>query len=168
MHLTVKHTLIVSKNMATNKNQITLSLLFSLFNHACSPNLLNFSLFDQQICIVLRPIKKGQQLFVTYKCRSSDMSTANRRAQLMDCYLFLCKCDKCEPQFSASEIAKLKTDQTYKFLQRNRNQNLLVDKTRRNIKMKCIEFLNKFGHTWCPEIDFVLDMYTKSELYEHE
>ena len=97
----------------------------------------------------------------------ADVPTRLRQIHLMKDFGFLCKCDKCEPKFKASAVEKLLADPMYLFLQRNRNVNLLNDITRANIKEKCVDLLNKHGQIWSPELEFVVNMYTKSELSEH-
>ncbi|XP_055294954.1 SET and MYND domain-containing protein DDB_G0273589-like [Sitodiplosis mosellana] len=169
-HLVTKHVVIASQNaINATQNQCqriaTLGLIFPLFNHECAPNLLNFSIGDQQVCITMRPVKKGGQLFVSYV--TADVSTRLRQTHLMNNFGFLCKCDKCELKSSTLAAKKLLADPLYLFLQRNRKVDLLNDTIRANIKEKCIDLLNKHGQTWFPELEFVVDLYVKSELYEH-
>lgn len=169
-HLVTKHVLIKCQNaINATQNQCqritTLGLIFPLFNHACSPNVLNFSIGDQQVCITLRPVKKGGQLFVSYI--TADATTRQRQTHLMKQFGFLCKCEKCKPKFAASNVENLLTDSLYLFLQRNRNVDLLNDIIRANIKKNCVDLLNKHGQIWNPELEFVVKMYTKSELSEH-
>lgn len=169
MHLVTYHVIIIKKNSIEaiqNRCQRvgTLGLVFSLFNHACAPNLLNFSVGHQQICITLRPVRKGDQLFVSYI--TADMPTRMRQLQLMQNFGFLCKCDKCVPKSQPENVARLVTDPDFKFLQLNINSDLLVQKIRQDIKQKCINLLNKYGRFWSPELQFVLDLFIKAEMYE--
>lgn len=172
-HLVTKHVLITNQNaINATQNQCqriaTLGLVFPLFNHSCAPNLLNFSTGDQQVSITMRPVQKGEQLFVSYVV--ADVSTRLRQTHLMNNFGFRCKCEKCEKYkltSTALDVAKLLADPGFVFLKRNRNSNFMNDTTRANIKCKCIELLNKHGQTWYPELEFVIDMYVKTELYEH-
>lgn len=169
MHLVTYHVCIVKKNSieaTQNKCQRigTLGLVFPLFNHACASNLLNFSVGYRQICMTMRPVQKGDQLFVSYIF--GDIPTRMRQLHLMKNFNFLCKCDKCAPNFKSSNVAALVKDPGYKFLQLNMKSDLLVEKIRLNIKQKCINLLNKYGHFWSPELQFVLDKYIKTEMYE--
>lgn len=169
-HLVTHHVLIASQN-AINATQnhcqriATLGLVFPLFNHACAPNLLNFSIEDQQVCITMRPVKKGRQLFVSYVV--ADVSTRLRQIHLMNNFGFLCHCHKCEPKSDPLTAAKLTAEPAYVFLQNNRKADFMNDTIRANIKAHCIDLLNKHGQTWYPELEFVVDMYAKSEMYEN-
>lgn len=170
MHLVTNHIFIIKKNSIVstqNKCQriVTLGLVFPLFNHECSPNLLNFSVGNRQICMTLRPVRKGDQLFVSYIC--ADIPTRMSQQYLMQNFGFLCKCDKCVPKSQPDNVARLITDPSYKFLQLNIKSDLMVQKIRLNIKEKCIILLNKYGHVWSPQLQFVLDVYIKTEMYEH-
>ncbi|XP_031619235.1 uncharacterized protein LOC116338245 [Contarinia nasturtii] len=160
MHLVTKHVIITSENAINAKHNniqrvATLGLIFPLFNHVCVPNLLSYSSSDQQICTTLRPVQAGQRLFVSYTL--DEVSTK---------FGFPCTCEKCDPKHSTSDVTNLLSDPGYAFLQRNRNNNLLNQKNRQNIKRKCIDLLNKHGRLWFPELEFVLDVYIKCELHE--
>ncbi|XP_031619047.1 histone-lysine N-methyltransferase SMYD3-like [Contarinia nasturtii] len=170
MHLATKHVIIKILNaINATQNQCqrvaTLGLIFPLFNHACAPNLLNFSRGDQQICMTLRPVQAGQQLFVSYS--TADVSTRQRQLHLLTHFGFLCACEKCDPKHTTADVTKLLSDPGYAFLQRNRKSDLLNDQNRWTMKKKCIDLLNKHGHSWYSELEFVLDMYIKCEMYEY-
>lgn len=170
MHLVTKHVVVTSRNaINATQNQCqriaTLGLIFPLFNHACAPNLLNFTTGDQQICITMRPVQTGEQLFVSYVV--ADVSTRQRQMHLMKNFGFLCACEKCDPKSKMTDVTNLQSDTGYLFIQRNRNRDLINQQNRQIIKTKCIDLLNKHGRSWFMELEFVLDMYIKCELYEH-
>lgn len=170
MHLVTMHDILVCQNSIIVKRDegqriATLSLVCPLFNHACSPNLLNYSINGLQLCITIRPIKKGDQLFVSYSC--DDLPTEDRQIQLMQHYGFHCKCDKCEPKYTADDVAKLVAESGFKYVKRNLNSNITDKKIRTEVKKKCIKLLNKYGHVWMPELEIIMDMYIKTELHEY-
>lgn len=172
--LVIKHAFIIKKNsiqatLQGGRSVSTLGLVFSLFNHACAPNLLNFTTGYQQVCITMRPIKKGEQLFVSYIC--ADIPTVRRKNYLLANFGFSCQCEKCDPIYSPAEVAKLKADPGYQFFHRNSKPDfttlLYHPSSRRSIKKKCIEILNKHGRHWSQELESVLELYIKSGMYEH-
>lgn len=84
MHLIAEHFLIISNNsyggQLTSASTIgTTALVMSFFNHACAPNLFNSSAANKEICISMRPIQKGEQLFVKYLC--GDRTTRQRQGK---------------------------------------------------------------------------------------
>lgn len=97
-HLALHHTYIISSNfyMASNgigysnenvigiegnvKNNyvgIGITLHSSQLNHSCAPNICRIFINDSVIYKVIRPIKSGEQLFVTYLLVS--FMSANRK-----------------------------------------------------------------------------------------
>lgn len=49
-----------------SENDIGLYLFGSLLNHSCTPNVLAMEFEEKNIFFVIRPISKGQQLFISY------------------------------------------------------------------------------------------------------
>lgn len=75
---------------------------FSIFdtlcriNHSCSPNLEHFlDDDDRTYCVVARPIKKGEQVFINYVCQMEFLSTQERKKYIKENWDFDCKCQKC-------------------------------------------------------------------------
>lgn len=106
----------------------------------------------------MRPIKKGDQVFVGYGYPLEEF-TPVRRAELWEKYDFNCKCDKCEPHCSKCDRMLMASNPNFQFL----NATQLQKKTGNsaNLKDKCIAFLNEYGHLpWSKEIDIVLNIFT--------
>lgn len=169
MHLVVKHNEIINKNSTRSlQNEVQcirkLGLVSSLFNHSCAPNLLNIADDDKKICITMRPVKKGQQLFVSYLNVNDAMN--QRQNYLMKQFGFLCHCDKSEPTYSPVDADQMLTEPDYQFLQRNCNANFMNDRIRLDIERKSCKLLNRYGHLWTSELQLVLNMYSQSKLYE--
>lgn len=155
-HLIGEHFLIISNNSyggsLTNASSIgTVAGIMSLFNHACAPNLFNSSAANQEVCITMRPVKKGEQLFVKYLC--GDRTTRERQQLLLHQWDFLCKCDKCEPHSNPVNQIFMRADPIFAKM-----QSLGLSQ----LAPLCVNFLRKFGHLpWSNELDMVLKAYTK-------
>lgn len=165
MHLIGEHFLIIANNsyggsLSGASSIGTTALVMSLFNHACAPNVFNSSAANKEICITLRPIKKGQQLFVKYLC--GDRTTRQRQDLLLKQWGFLCKCDKCVPQCSQDDRQKMKSDPSFKAVFPAVSINFYGGTNFTQLTIKCVQFLKKYGHLpWSEEMDVVLKTYTK-------
>lgn len=172
MHLVMKHTIIVMKNgfnTFANKCQIIniINTASSLFNHSCTPNLYNMASDGDQICITLRPIKMGEQLFVAYAI-DKDSYPGKRQDNLKNTFGFICHCEKCEPRWKLSDRELMKSSTYYRFMMKNRNKDYLDDKTRALHKFVCEKFLNKYGRLpWCPEMEFITDIYSRNHGFDY-
>ncbi|XP_055296403.1 SET and MYND domain-containing protein 4-like [Sitodiplosis mosellana] len=165
MHLIGEHFLIISNNsyggsLSSASSIGTTALVMSLFNHACAPNVFNSSMGNKEVCITMRPIKKGQQLFVKYLC--GDRTTRQRQDMLLNQWGFLCKCDKCVPHCSPGDRSKMKSDPCFKALVKSASINFYDITNFSQLTNKCVQFLKKYGHLpWSEEMDVVLKAYTK-------
>lgn len=67
-----------------------------LINHSCDPNVFLY-LFDERTRVIaaVKPIKKGDQIFVTYGPMFIHQTLDDRQKELKTKYLFDCKCDPC-------------------------------------------------------------------------
>lgn len=165
MHLVVKHT-IVQKNGFCNTHNKTPETAFmftasALFNHSCYPNLLNQH-FNDHVCITCRPIKKGEQLFISYLDR--NLPTSQRKSYLEVDFEFDCKCEKCIPIWKSCDREAMESSEDYKYMRANQR---IAVKTSTVFKQFCEQFLNKYGRfPWCPEIGFIVNLYEKYFDYE--
>jgi hypothetical protein len=68
----------------------------NFFNHSCAPNVRLF--YDDSMAkfITLRPIKKGEQLFIGYNVEFWRQPVEVRRDTLIKKDGFICKCEACE------------------------------------------------------------------------
>lgn len=107
-HLIMHHICVIQKfGIKTNDNgnngcvEITTPIA-SYFNHSCAPNAAKFLVGNTVIVVVMRPIKQGQQLFVSY---CDVLKGCNdRQLALISEFDFRCKCERCVPVFWTSEI----------------------------------------------------------------
>ncbi|XP_055295210.1 SET and MYND domain-containing protein 4-like [Sitodiplosis mosellana] len=107
MHLVLQHTIVIPKNAFNTEveDQYTTYDIYdvlSIANHSCSPNLDCYNSGKIDYCETVRPIEKGDQLFISYLGGEVLESTSQRRKYLKKNWGFDCKCDKCEPNVSKS------------------------------------------------------------------
>lgn len=173
MHLVLTHIIILSKNSSSghksDTNSITsLSLVFSMFNHQCTANVMNTGTDDKEVFITIRPIKKGGQLFNSYVIRPKP----NQREYIFNEFGFWCKCTRCIPvKVSARDRHLMQNDENVHAIQ---SVMLFVDldrdvADREKIKNHCIAFLNKFGHLpYNEQVDNVIFIFKQCILYEYD
>lgn len=166
MHLVAEHYLIIRKNSfggPTTGAQFVgeTGLVLSFFNHSCAANVFNSSIGDKSVCITMRPIKRGDQLFIKYLHRERNDEV--KREKLLKNWEFNCACERCVPVTSDDQRCEMmETDENYTALRRLRvNSTDIIELTNR-----CVAFLTKYGDLpWTPEMEDVLWAYTKCLLY---
>lgn len=104
-HLAISHIEIVPLNafsdvLSSTKNSIQHSVKIydslSRINHSCDPNL--DTILDDDgtmFCIVRRPIRVGEQLFIDYLGGAHNSSVAKRKKKIQNIWKFNCNCNKC-------------------------------------------------------------------------
>lgn len=70
----------------------------SLFNHSCDPNIRKVTFDNKIVFIVGRPVKAGDQLFISYGYSYPRM-TRDERHQSLSRYSFDCDCIACKQDF---------------------------------------------------------------------
>ncbi|XP_044017331.1 SET and MYND domain-containing protein DDB_G0273589-like [Aphidius gifuensis] len=68
---------------------------FSFFNNSCVQMMSTTFHNESYVCRSLRPIKKGEQIFLTYRYSFSEESKQDRQNRLMRLYNFVCDCEAC-------------------------------------------------------------------------
>lgn len=167
-HLVVHHLLVTLRNRfqsTTKDNQLEITEiapLACLFNHSCAPNVFNHVIDNRVVFITIRPIKSGEQLFISYLGEDTDNTIVYRRDFLMKNFGFLCKCDKCEPHCLHDDRMRMKSDPQFKYVQRTYGNAFDDQRKRRIFKDVCKRFLQKYGHLpWSEELNFVTLCYLK-------
>lgn len=174
----------ISKAMSEN-----LSILVNYLNHSCAPNVIIVSVSNFNICITLRPIKNGDQLFVSYfRNDPMKLSKVDRRKYLQDICDFHCNCERCTLSTMPKELEEMKSDACYEYLRWNGSKingctefgrharvlrlcscKKITDPDTKMMLKKCMEFLNKYGQTtWTTELDFVVKIYEKALKHQFE
>lgn len=116
--------------------------------HSCIPNVCH--VFENGFikCIVIRPIKKGEQLFISYISWDDFASEAARRAVLKERYVN-CKCVRCQ-LYCLPSNAQIRSDLNFQIIKTKFKiqtyYKKLYDRTQVDaMKGKCFDFLRKYG-----------------------
>lgn len=160
MHLIVYHKFVFC-NSFTRTNDCSLFITSSYVNHSCAPNLSFSDCGNMRIGTVLRPIKKGQQVFVTYLGEERRAGpTFLRQSYLNQEFGFQCRCEKCEKFDFYPHVSFLLRNPDYRFTEREIVKEPITKKQSFALREKCIELLNKFGdRQWHLELENVAKAY---------
>ncbi|KAJ8679702.1 hypothetical protein QAD02_015489 [Eretmocerus hayati] len=83
------------------KKGIILAPCSSLINHSCNPNVtLMYTPESGLSTFSLQPIKKGEQIFMSYGPQVSMMTKNERREHLLMSHRFICECEACDGNWS--------------------------------------------------------------------
>lgn len=121
--------------------------------HSCYPNVMNIHTNGKMFMVTVRPIKQGEQLFMSFISISTE-STLERQQRAPNC-----ECTRCKGVCaSAEQREKLSSDPAFVALVQNElGANDKSEKTLAN----CEILLQKYGHLdWCDEINAVLMKYS--------
>lgn len=159
MHLATYHYLVMTyssvlfKADPTDFSCICFMILRTYFNHSCAPNLHCSQYGNRLVGTTVRPIKKGEQIFISYMGPMSD-DEETRRAVFHD---FKCECEICVPLQRAEDLNTL-----------NENLVLFADvgeyTAERNLKMRILlsKLLNLHGGDgWNDYLKHLIDSFTK-------
>lgn len=172
-HLIAMHLIILSKNSSSglkyDANHVTsIGLVFSLFNHQCTSNLMNAGVGDTEVCITIRPVRKGEQMFVTYVTQPKP----NQRRYIFDEFGFWCKCTRCVPAAVRPTARRLMerdehlaaVNRILPFFDCERD---VADRAK--VKEHCIKFLNAHGHLPSNDIlEHIVKVFKSCILYEYD
>lgn len=178
MHLTLHHLTVIPQNSFRHErfdgDWICADYIYdvmSLINHSCVPNVFNHSTPNEVgYCVTMRPIQKGEQIFINYLGNECKESLEHRQKSLKT-WDFECKCEKCVFQSSSEKTSyderqKIKSNPSFKFVIKNCQKNYCKESNadlhiRPRLKRECVNFLQQFGHlVLTPEIRFVRHCYT--------
>lgn len=125
--------------------QREIHLLTSYFNHSCIPNVVKLGRDNLAVCKAMLPIKKGEQLFITYiDDEAFGMTECERNDQLEPIYGFRCKCEFCRKGCRSGE--RMLNDGDFKYIVAKLPR--LVERFDiglvHEIKKRCIEFLKRY------------------------
>lgn len=167
-HLLVQHIMILYTNMMIAHLKPTPTKLskvpgcVSLLNHSCYPNVYILDDVMRSIAITIRPVKKGEQLYITYQSEMLEtmMDAAARQKLLEETFHFTCNCSKCVP--AEEQLPKYKKlNQMYReILNKPSKLEFCNEKERTLYKNICCQFLKEFGHLpWSSLIENFLLRY---------
>lgn len=171
LNLIAHHQLVLQGNSFADDEQTSIGIISSLFNHSCAPNLANYSRGKFRCITTIRPVKKGEQLLISYSCDTTS-STKVRQLFLRNYFRFGCRCDKCiAPFISRVDQQRMIQDPNYKFICRFDFIGMLIScqnvffqsyahNAKASVERACVEFLNRHGHLpWTEKLGFVTDVY---------
>lgn len=180
MHLVAQHYCIInySGNIVFDNSDDRVGWQFEEFrsvitmylNHSCAPNATLVSFDGYNVIVTIRPIKAGEQLFLSYfRNDRIQHSTSDRKKYILARCGFTCKCERCKGySLSRDEINAIKKDECFRYIEQNKSKiNFKVEGpiqtlSAKDLEEKCVEFLNRHGHkTWCKEIDLVTDCFRR-------
>lgn len=162
MHLCLMHVLIVLCN-PFNTNSLSGFYLFQChFNHSCAPNILHYQFGNKNVDITSRPIKQGDQLFITYGEQYWTATNATRQNSLQTDFGFHCECEKCTHINWPISSQRIKLDLDYQYIQAVHTGPPIdySDISKYMIlKQKLFAVLKHFGDSsWSTELDMVCQM----------
>lgn len=146
----------------------SLGIISSYMNHSCAPNIDIIPGDDFKLCVTIRPIKKGEQLFVSYfrsHIERRSMNKKSRRDNLQKMFDFNCECERCiDAHPTTAESNAMKKDEVFNAIRLNTKTPSKYSEAESTMMMtKCLEFLNKYGHLkWAPEMEIVGDRYIEA------
>lgn len=166
VHLIVQHGIILHTNSFSFEDDRTvtreLCLLTSMINHSCLPNICKLSNGNLTICRAILPIKRDEQLFITYiDGQLFGMSEKQRNDQLEESYGFRCKCRLCT--VGAIQGVVLENDPSFMYVSQNA---ILYDDQcdkviLQRMKERCVEFLlQHLDMVGSEEVTYITDTLT--------
>lgn len=170
MHLVLHlNCVMINNGFSVSDLKMSVYIIASYFNHACAPNVAGFNTDENvRYCRTVRPIKAGQQLFITYFgdlfCEKSVEYCQNF---LHEKFGFRCTCERCKPnkRLCMMNSLNIQLDPDFQFLQANYRaiENKVVDAKddMRNIfEKKILDVLDRYGDKhWCEELAATAENY---------
>lgn len=170
MHLIGHHLCVIERNLKPvstfdiGKNYYV-CILASYINHSCSPNVIFTDNNNLCVCKAVRPIQKGEQLFVHYYQHETTTPFESSKSQLLKQFGFKCKCEQCNcRQISAIDRQMINTDPLWLILKDENPFTAILGSNKvhsQKIKDMCEQFLQKYGRTiWSSELCYVVGLYS--------
>lgn len=133
----------------------------SFFNHSCAPNAFYSIIGNYGYCLTVRPIQKGEQVFINYLGDQVEGTKADRQRILKDEWNIDCVCERCTPTPNTYKIDHrlLFNDSAFQYISKHQgcHENACDnDCDRRKLRQNCITFIQKFGRFWTQTLDCVI------------
>lgn len=171
MHFILHQILVIFLNgFSTDDGRKNAFVLSSYFNHGCASNLRCISRANMRFGVTLRPIKAGQQLFISYLSDVfGDTTVEETQEKMQENFGFQCsKCERCKPNellwLKNSNLLQQDTD--YLFLShkssqwRKTNDGRSEKEKQKILKEMTLNVLNRFGSGhWCEELANMMEYY---------
>lgn len=122
----------------------------SRVNHSCSPNIHHY--FDDAnmirgVCV--RPIKQGEQIFITYLGEMKFQSDIIRRMYITENWRFNCNCELCCTNIHDNQIEPSFGLITKQAMKKN-------EPISSSMIEECQKYLNKYGHSWSTAVQYAV------------
>lgn len=159
------------------QHKMTIYILSSYFNHSCAPNVIGKNSPENvRYCRTVRPVKAGQQLFISYVNDVSPASdhnfldqvdTKHRQKLLYENFGFRCKCERCVPNMMCwkKNSHNIRSDRFFQWMHSSFDSFLssnvgVKEKKAAIVEKKIVDLLNRFGDShWCDELAGVIATY---------
>ncbi|XP_055295175.1 uncharacterized protein LOC129564948 [Sitodiplosis mosellana] len=140
------------------------NIVAKYLHHSCIPNVCHVFKDGSINCIVIRPIKKNEQLFISYITWDMFASEAERRAILQSRYV-KCKCLRCKLKSLPSD-RRMQSDDDFQFIEKTfkmhtLHKGLYNRKQIDSMKEKCFRLLQTYG----PGQQWTLELLTEKEFF---
>lgn len=176
-HLLVHHLAIIRFNSFREyfgaNESLESSCIFDaipLFNHSCAPNVFYSTKNKTGYLTTIRPIKKGDQIFINYLADQVDEPKHERNKLLMDKWGFRCECERCIPFISRLDMLihekGIMEHEAFNYISNHYDDCKLPfdSEERTHLKEKCAKILTDYGHYWSKSLDQVTKCFVLSSL----
>lgn len=140
----------------------------SLFNHSCAPNAFYSTTNNVGYLLAVRPIKKGDQIFINYLGDLADDSKDKRDKTLNGNWGFSCECERCEPIIKRLDMkandAKIMENVAYSYIEKHHDDYKLPYGCERRtyLSQQCGKILDEYGHIWSNLLEYVTKSFILS------
>lgn len=179
MHLIMHHVAVFKSNKITNQRLIgnvfemfsaidyvyeddCFGILTTYFNHSCAPNIAFYCDNGAIVGKIIRPVKNGEQLMVSYYNNLLGLTWDDRQGQ----FGFVCDCFRCASGVTdntdSHEDYAFAFDTDYLFLRSkfSPNRSYPDEPERKIVEEKCVKLLKEFGRNdWSYSLEYVMEAY---------
>lgn len=138
----------------------------SLFNHSCAPNAFFFIHDTHGCCITVRPISKGQQIFINYLGNKATATTVDRKCQIVTNWNFACECERCDPQIDHQNQNRMEMldDPAYRYFQSHHDdkERPFGSEQRTRLRMECLKLMRTYGNVWSNLLDDIIYCFIRA------
>lgn len=142
MHLIGQHICVISSNAFANYPDHFFTFInqsYFNFNHSCIPNLVRYGRGNTAICITMRAVKKGEQLF-TFYLGYEVRDRQSKSKFLVENYGFQYKCEKCEPNYYMSVRFPSDPEWRYAFIEFKQNEQAIISNQNKELTFEVKRF----------------------------
>ncbi|XP_055295158.1 SET and MYND domain-containing protein DDB_G0273589-like [Sitodiplosis mosellana] len=169
MHLVGHHVQVLLANsyggFEKDQNQFifaSMTNVASLFQHSCTPNLMQHTIGNQTILITNQPVKQGDRLYIDYIPQEHEAE--QRIVTLIKDFGIVCTCAKCNPPHPMID-SNLQNDSSFELI--SQYTKYIPAGIPATLKQKCVEFLQQHAEKpWSEEKELVINVYSQCLLAE--